>query len=169
MACSRLLYTGSADAPSCCQLWAELLVRVFTLRVEETWRAADATDAADAAHAAAAAAAAAARGFSRSSATRLHAGLQEVTRGPERARNRDLAIVGWSTCKSSYIRNQGTALIRMVPVWDGGPPQITSYLTSPIYLPLAGRFWPGVLHVMGAGVLVALVAQPAAFSVPGRQ
>ena len=93
-------------------------------------------------------------GSPRSSATRLHAGLQEVTRGPERARNRDLAIVGWSTCKSSYIRNQGTALIRMVPVWDGGPPQITSYLTSPIYLPLAGRFWPGVLHLMGAGVQV---------------
>ena len=70
-------------------------------------------------------------------ATRLHAKLQER---PEKGRNRDLALIAWSTCKSSYIRNQGTALIRMVPVWAGGPSRITSYTTSPIYHPLQDAF-----------------------------
>ena len=74
-------------------------------------------------------------------ATRLHAKLQEVTpRGPKKGRNRDLAVITWSTCKSSYIRNQGRALIRMVPVWAGGPSRITSYTTSPIYHPLQDAF-----------------------------
>ena len=72
-------------------------------------------------------------------ATRLHAKLQVVER-PDKGRNRDLALIAWSTCKSSYIRNQGTALIRMVPVWAGGPSRITSYTTSPIYHPLQDAF-----------------------------
>ena len=57
-----------------------MLVRVFTLRVEETWRAADSINAADAAAAAAAAAAAKLVGSAAHHvATRLHAKLQEVT------------------------------------------------------------------------------------------
>ena len=73
-------------------------------------------------------------------ATRLHAKLQVVTPRPEKGRNLHLALIAWSTCKSSYIRNQGTALIRMVPVWAGGPSRITSYTTSPIYHPLQDAF-----------------------------
>ena len=72
-------------------------------------------------------------------ATRLHAKLQVVER-PDKGRNRDLALIAWSTCKSSYIRNQGRALIRMVPVRAGGPSRITSYTTSPIYHPLQDAF-----------------------------
>ena len=59
---------------------------------------------------------------------------------PEKGRNRDLPVIAWSTCKSSYIRNQGRALIRMVPVWAGGPSRITSYTTSPVYHPLQDAF-----------------------------
>ena len=58
---------------------------MFTLRVEETWRAADATDAADAADAAAAAAAAAARGFSPLI-------CDAVTRGVTGGNQRQLAV-----------------------------------------------------------------------------
>ena len=59
---------------------------------------------------------------------------------PEKGRNRDLAVMAWSTCKSSYIRNQGRALIRMVQVWAGGPSRITSCTTSPVYHPLQDAF-----------------------------
>ena len=65
-----------------------MLVRVFTLRVEETWRAADSINAVDAAAAAAAAAAAKIVGSLRSSrrhAVTRYGKLQEVTpRGPKR-------------------------------------------------------------------------------------
>ena len=114
---------------------------MFTLKVEETWRAADSIHAADAAAAAAAAAATSSWVLVHHVATRLHA---KVAGGnperPEKGRNRDLALTAWSTCKSSYIRNQGTALIRMVPSWAGGPSRITSYTTSPITTPLQDAF-----------------------------